>query len=557
MFKVLRILATLISICILLALVAIIGFVVFVNPNDLKPQINQAVEKYTGRQLHLNGNIEWSLFPRLGLQLNNATLSNTPGFGDKPFAIIQKLDLQVRLLPLLHKQLEVGKLQVNGLTLYLMKNAKGQTNWQGPSTPTQASTATETLPNTLKPLGVVVAGLDIQNGQLFFDDLQKNKHYELSQLQLKSANLSINKSSPIALQFNLNTNTPALKATVKLNTNITLNNTGKEISLNKLNFNTFLKNSAYPNDVLPISLRTEATFNLAKQTFTSDKFTLMIDQNKFVGHIQGENLFNNPLLFGVLTSDQYKSGQFTIQQLQIPFKFQNNTLSLNPITGKLYQGDYHANLTLDLRTTTPRLVIQNQLSQLNTQSLFQTFANKSQIQLAGLANLNATLSTQGSDTESLIKNLHGQGQFSLDNGSLKGINVSYWVALGKNLLKHQPSPTLSSADTPFDKFTGTFMINKGLVTNNDLTITSGRLHIKGQGLIDLPHQQMNYELNAQPVLGDGSADGIAIPIKLSGPFSHLQIRPILDKLSIDIVKEKLKGKLQDELNKLDLKKLFH
>ncbi|BBB14911.1 uncharacterized protein RVIR1_03970 [Candidatus Rickettsiella viridis] len=557
MSKILRVLLTLIGSCVLLALVAIIGLVVFVNPNDLKPQISQAVSKYTGCQLQLGGNIEWSLFPWLGLQLNNATLSNTPGFGDKPFAVIQKLDLQVRLLPLLHKQLEVGKLQINGLTLYLVKNATGQTNWQGPHTPASSPSSTETLPDNLKPLGVVVAGLDIQNGHVLFDDKQKNKRYEIAQLQLKSANLTLNKSSAFAVQFNLNTNAPALKANIKLNTNITLNADGKEITLNKLNLNTLLKNPAYPNGVLPISLQADAMINLNNQTFAADKFTLTVDQNKFVGHIQGQNLFKNPLLSGVIASYQLKAGQFTIQRLQSPFQFKNNILSLNPITGDLYHGNYQGNLTLDLRTATPQLVMQSQLNQINIQSLFQEFASKSQIQLVGLANLSGKFFTNGSDADSLTKNLHGKGQFSVDNGSIKGINVSYWVALGRALLKHQPSPTADSPDTPFDKFTGTFSIDKGIITNNDLNISSGRLRISGQGSLNLPQQQMNYELNAQPVLSDGSPEGIAIPIRISGPFNQLHITPILDKLSINIFKEKFKGKLQEQLNKLDLSKIFH
>jgi AsmA protein len=562
MSKILRVLVTIIGTFILLGLVAIIGLVVFVNPNDLKPQISQAVNKYTGRQLQLGGDIEWSLYPWLGLQLNDAKLSNTPGFGDKPFAQIQKLDIQIRLLPLLHKQLEIGKLHVNGLTLYLVKNAQGRINWQGPHNPVSSTTSSTpsassgTLPDSLKPLGFVVAGIDIQNGHIFFDDQQKNKHYEISQLQLKSANLTVNQSSPFSAQFNLNANAPKLNATVKLASNLTLSLDAKKITLNKLNFDTLLKDPSYPKAGLPITLQGDGTLNLNDQSFTSDKFTLTIAQNKFVGRITGQNLVNSPSVSGTLTAEQIKSGQFTIQQVQLPFQFKNNILSLAPITGKLYQGNYQGNVTINLATQTPRIVTQSQLSQINTQALFQKFNIKSQIQLAGLANVNAKLTTQGSDQTSLLRNLNGQGQFKLDNGAIKGINLSYWVAMGKALLKHETTPTSNTSDTPFNQFMGSFTIDKGILTNNDLAIGSGRLNIHGQGSIDLPQQQINYELNAQPILADGTPDGIAIPIKITGQFSNIHIVPILDKLSIDIVKEKLKGKLQEQLKKLDLKKIF-
>ena len=66
---------------------------VFVNPKHLKPQTSHAVTKFTGRQLQLEGNIQWSIFPWLGLQLNEAKLANSPGFGNNPFAQIKKLDI--------------------------------------------------------------------------------------------------------------------------------------------------------------------------------------------------------------------------------------------------------------------------------------------------------------------------------------------------------------------------------------------------------------------------------------------------------------------------------
>ena len=55
MSKLLRVLFTFIGAVILLGLVSLIGLVVFVNPNDLKPQISQAVTQFTGRQLQLGG----------------------------------------------------------------------------------------------------------------------------------------------------------------------------------------------------------------------------------------------------------------------------------------------------------------------------------------------------------------------------------------------------------------------------------------------------------------------------------------------------------------------
>jgi AsmA protein len=559
MSKLFRILLTVIGVCILLILVAIFGLVVFVNPNDLKPQIIHAVNKYTGRQLQLGGNIEWSIFPWLGLQLNNAELSNTPGFGNKPFAQIQRLDIQVRLLPLLHKQLEIAKFQVNNPTLYLVRNPKGQTNWQVTPTspPTPLPPPEGTVSSHLKPLSFVIAGVDIQNGHLFFDDQKKKKYYELTQLQLHSSNLSVNKSSPFLLQFNFYSKNPEQHAQIKLNTDITLSADEKTITFNKVDFNALWKNSTYPKGELPISVQGDATLNLNTQSFTANNLILIINQNKLVGHIEGQNLLNNLSLSGALKANQVQLNQLTLEEIQLPFQFHNNILSLDPILGKLYQGSLQGDARIDLSTATPRILTHQQFSHINMQALFQALKSNSLIQVAGLANIGFKLTTQGNDQNTLIQHLQGQGQFMLDNGMLKGINLSYWVAVGKALLHHQVAPVSSGPDTPFNQFMGSFTINNGIVTNNDLFISSGRLHINGKGSIDLPKQHIDYEVYAQAVLADGSPDGIAIPLSISGQFNNIRIAPSLDKLSVDITKEKIKGKIEDQLKKLDLRKLFH
>lgn len=557
MSKVFRIFITFIGAIILLGLVSLIGLVVFVNPNDLKPQISQAVTKFTGRQLQLGGDIQWSMFPWLGLQLNDVKLTNNPNFGNDPFAQIKKLDIQVRLVPLLHKQLEIGKLQIHGLTLYLIKNSKGQVNWEGPITSSQKSNSDNNLSDNLKPLGFIVTGLDIRDGHIIYADQQKNKHFEITKLQLKSANLAINKSSPFDIQFHLNSNAPTINATVKLRSAITLSTDKKNIDFNNLNLNMLLKGSSYPGGELPVSLKSHVNLDLNKQAITADQVIAFINQLKLIGHITGQHILNNPSFAGTLSSQQINTGNLVFQQIRLSFQFKNNLLTLNPINAKFYQGNYQGNASINLNSKVPQIIAQNQFNQINTTLLFQDLINKSQIQLAGLATLNLDISTAGATTDVIMRNLNGQGHFTLDQGALKGINLSYWIALGKALLKHEVTPKSSGPDTPFDKFNGNFTIHQGIVSNNDLTITSGRLRVNGRGVLNLPVQQINYELQAQPVLADGSPEGIAIPIRISGPLQHISISPILDQLSIDIIKEKLKNKLGDTLKKLDLNKLFH
>lgn len=365
----------------------------------------------------------------------------------------------------------------------------------------------------------------------------------------------MNKRSPVDIQFNLNTNA-SMKAAVKLRSTLLWRADDNQLELNPFHLNTFLQDARTPKKELPFSLKGNIFIDLNKQTLNADKLMAFINHTPLTGHILGQNFLNNPYFTGSFTSPHMNVGRFVFKKMQLGFQFKDNLLTLKPIQGQFYQGHYQGDATINFNSKNPFITAQSQFNQINTASLFRDLTNMSQIQLAGLASLNFTLTTQGNTAESFIKNLNGQGQFNIDHGALKGINVSYWISFGKALLRHQVAPKKMNAETPFDQFNGRFTIVQGILNNPDLVIRSGRLRVHGKGVLNLPQQHIDYELMAQPLLADGSPEGVAIPIRISGPLQQVVISPILDQLSVGIIKEKLKGKLENTLKKLDLNKLF-
>ncbi len=99
------------------------------DPNDYKDQITAEVGKATGRQLTLGGPIELTLFPWLGARVQQVSLSNAQGFGDEPFAVLEQIDVRLRLLPLLKGQVKLGVIVIRGLRANPTRKADGSTNW--------------------------------------------------------------------------------------------------------------------------------------------------------------------------------------------------------------------------------------------------------------------------------------------------------------------------------------------------------------------------------------------------------------------------------------------
>jgi len=100
----------------------------FIDVNTYKGQIEQKVEDATGRKLTI-GNISASLFPWVGVELDNVHLANRKDFSGHDFLSVQKLHVKLALMPLLSKNVEITHFEIVDPKLYLERHEDGQGNW--------------------------------------------------------------------------------------------------------------------------------------------------------------------------------------------------------------------------------------------------------------------------------------------------------------------------------------------------------------------------------------------------------------------------------------------
>ncbi len=119
MGKLLRVILYLLGGLLLLIVATAIIVPLVVDPNDFKDEIAQVVESKTGRGLAIEGDLGLSVFPWLGLEIGPTSLSNAPGFSEAPFAQMDAVEVRVKLMPLLRKELEMDTVLLKGLRLSL------------------------------------------------------------------------------------------------------------------------------------------------------------------------------------------------------------------------------------------------------------------------------------------------------------------------------------------------------------------------------------------------------------------------------------------------------
>ena len=127
-----------------LVLLALLVFAVTFDANNYKPQIIEQVEKATGRTFSIDGDINLSLFPWIGLKVENVALGNEKGFKAKTFAAIKQLDVKINVLPLLKKEVEVNTIRLHGLDVSLEVAQDKTNNWSSLAQPaTEGDVITE------------------------------------------------------------------------------------------------------------------------------------------------------------------------------------------------------------------------------------------------------------------------------------------------------------------------------------------------------------------------------------------------------------------------------
>jgi len=117
----------------LTGLLTLVGFVILllvIDPNQYKNNIIQIVNHTTGRPLSISGELKLTVFPNLGIQLEKVRLGNAKGFAETSFASAERLQVQIKWLPLFKARIEAERVILEGLNLWLTRKSDGRTNWE-------------------------------------------------------------------------------------------------------------------------------------------------------------------------------------------------------------------------------------------------------------------------------------------------------------------------------------------------------------------------------------------------------------------------------------------
>ena len=269
-----------------ITIAAVVILVSTVDPNEHKDWIEARFHKDTGRNISLDGPVAFTFYPWLGVEAGNVSVANIEVFGAEPFASLDYVKLRVKLLPLLREEYEVDTVAVRGAVINLVRNEQGLANWDVLDDVADAARDKPLLPLAAIALG----GVAIEDARITLHDRREEVRYEVSGLDISTAELKYGEPVDINLSFRGNSAKPALGATVSLAGIINYATDEQRIAIAPLDINAVISGGNIPGGETAAKLSAALDMNLDEATAALSDFTLSVLDASIRGNLSAQRL---------------------------------------------------------------------------------------------------------------------------------------------------------------------------------------------------------------------------------------------------------------------------
>ena len=237
-----------------------------------------------------------------------------------------------------------------------------------------------------------------------------------------------------------------------------------------------------------------------------------------------------------LKADEIIADQIKIGPSILTANIAGGKLSAELTEMALYSGFGVGTLSVDGSSATPSLAAFFRLDGIDALSFLRDAADFSRIE--GTASLSFDIKSSGDSEAALMSGLDGTGAMDFRNGAIRGIDIPKLVRTLsiETLLGWQQD---STDKTEFSRFSGTYTIAQGILTNEDLVLVGPLLRVTGAGRVDIPAQTLNYRVDPKIVAslegqgGSQDLEGFAVPVRVEGSWSQPRIYPEIEGILKD------------------------
>ncbi|WP_413703730.1 AsmA family protein [Pseudomonas sp. Pseusp16] len=311
----------------LLLIIVALGFALthLFDPNDYKDEIRQIARDKAHIELTLNGDIGWSLFPWLGLELHDASVA-TMVKPTEPYADLQMLGLSVRVLPLLRREVQMSDVRVEGLNLRLNRDKDGHGNWEdiGKVPATAKTDATSTPPAAIEPapeasvvaekppqpIRLDIDSLTVNNARVEYTDERTGKSFSAESIQLSTGAVHDSVNIPLKLTAFLSANQPALRVRTELNGEVRIARALQRYQFEDMKLSGEVAGDPLQGKTMTFSAQGQLVLDKAANVAEWTGIKISANQLRALGELKVNDLDKTPQVSGGISIAQFDLAKF-------------------------------------------------------------------------------------------------------------------------------------------------------------------------------------------------------------------------------------------------------
>jgi AsmA protein len=591
-----------------LVLAGAVGLMAAQGRQALVAALTDLARAETGRDLTIAGGLGVALLPRPRLIMHQASLAVVADLGGAPLIQADRVEVAVRLRPLLRGRLEADEVRLSGVRISLVRGPDGRGNWEAPVPPAPEPAGPSPAasgPGPIPPSGPSggpgpardhpTKGLDLVDADLTWEDQGTGRRLALRDLRLAlgpglsgqplslslaarlgqagegagagismSALLSLGPDGAFAVT-DLRMQTTDSHPTVGSDrpTELTGHLSGGrrapirfELSVNALDLDSFspwLHTPAVRPPDSRAAVAPDASLNQLPAVDLGPAATPPPD-----GGVRGAT--GLPLaweLDGRLTVGHLRVAGLDFRGVEVRVLGGAGDLHLDHRVGDFYGGGLSGTLHLGMLGREPKIDLQTAVLGFQAGPLLADLSGASG--LSGRGDLGVSLQTAGSDRAALLRGLQGRLAVRLEAGALAGVDLAALMegigsSVGGSAAWVQgasPAPR-----TAFDDLSASALVAGGLVHSDDLAVHGPWFRASGNGTLDLADGRLDWRLFpvlVKPPRGRvlQELEGVPIPVTLSGTLAA----PVwqVDAASVlrEVARRKLDGRGEDLIRGID------
>jgi AsmA protein len=306
----------------LLLIIVALGFALthLFDPNDYKDEIRQIARDKAHIELTLNGDIGWSLFPWLGLELHEASVA-TLAKPTEPFADLKMLGLSVRVLPLLRREVQMSDVRVEGLNLRLNRDKDGHGNWEDigkapasatppAATDAPASPTTAQAEKPAQPIRLDIDSLTVNNARVEYSDEKTGKLFSAESIQLSTGAVHDSTNIPIKLTAFLGSNQPVLRVRTELNGELRFERALQRYKFEDMKLSGEVAGDPLQGKTITFAAQGQLLLDKAANVAEWTGIKLSANQLRALGELKVNDLDKTPQISGGLSIAQFDLAKF-------------------------------------------------------------------------------------------------------------------------------------------------------------------------------------------------------------------------------------------------------